>query len=522
MTGPKQLKRLSAVLSMGVAAWLAGFGTYRTLDAAYPLSMPALDASPQVFARDGTPMRVGLTTRGERLIPTPLAAISPHLVHALLVQEDRRFFEHTGIDLRGMLRAAASNLGAGGGHRQGASTITMQLARMLDPSRDGMARTVPGKCVQVFRALQIEAAHDKDTILERYLNVAPFGGNLRGVAATAHAWFGKTPRELTAAEAALMVSVLPAPSRLRPARDETAALRRRNRLLRAMGEEAACRAPLGLRPKSFPDLAPRAWERTGAGTTSIDPAQQAIVESVARRAAGPVGIVLVDNETRAVRGLVGGDYARSAGSTLKPFLYALAFDAGFAAPRTRLLDLAWTARDWAPRNFDRVARGPVPAAEALAESYNLPAIRLAARLPQNRFAARLQRAGFTRIRATGPAIDLAIGTDDVTAMQLAGAYAALANGGIYQRPWLRRPGNDRTTREFARKAPRTLVTACIGARQGPDRLSRPALPPAAATRGRRVTRPRYTAVVWRGRIERQVRTARWSARASPPRCCSIS
>ncbi len=264
--------------------------------------------------------------------------------------EDRRFYAHPGVDPHALLRAAAADL-----RRlraaEGGSTITMQLARLVDPR----PRTLVGKLVQVFRAFQLEEAFSKDEIVARYLARAPFGGSVRGAAAASRAWFGCACADLSPDEAALLVSVLPSPSRYSPRRDPAGARDRRDRVLDRMREEGflderACGAararPIRLVAEPFPLVAAHAVARAGDGTTTIDARLEAACERVAAGVPAPdgVAIVVLDVATGRVRALVGATSAdarvldatgrpRSAGSTLKPFLYALAFDRGVAAPR---------------------------------------------------------------------------------------------------------------------------------------------------------------------------------------------
>lgn len=458
---------------------------FAVLNVIFPFPHEVFDrygVSPVVYAADGTPMHVGLTTAGERLWPCEEHAISEHVRHAAIAMEDRRFFQHGGVDAWAVLRAAWSNL-TDDGERQGASTIPMQLARLLDPQ----PRTFAGKTVQAFRALQLERSYPKHFLLARYLDLVPFAGNVRGIGAAAKACFGKDATYLTAAEAALLVSMLPAPTRFAPWKNAERSRTRRNRILDAMRREgyldaaahaAACEAPLGIRRTPFPDLAPHAWLRVEEGVTSIDPTTQRAVESILRTMAGPAGVaaVVVDNRTMAVRALAGAarpDAAlldasrrpRSAGSTLKPFLYALALDRGLLTLETRLLDLPWQSRDWSPSNFDQHFRGPVPARDALAASLNVPAVRLAAALPRSAFLATLRQTGFRHLRphAVAKDVDLALGTDDITAMELAGAYAMLANGGRYRPPWIsaaeRTPGS--RARRVLSEGAAALVTEAL-------------------------------------------------------------
>ena len=270
------------------------------LDRLHPLPdgvLDRLDASPIVTTRDGRPMHVGLRRDEGRLVPTAREALSPHLLHAAVAAEDRRFGSHRGVDGFAIVRAACANAGSDGS-RQGASTITMQLARLLF----GTPRTFAGKAVQAFRALQLERRYAKEEILVAYLNRVPFGGNLLGAGAASRAFFGKAARDLTAGEAALLVSLLPAPARFAPRRDPEGARVRRDRVLDRMHAEgflddhawrAARAAPLVLRPTAFPDVAPHAWQRVGEGRSSIDPDAQRALESIARGADGVDGLAIV-------------------------------------------------------------------------------------------------------------------------------------------------------------------------------------------------------------------------------------
>lgn len=531
-------RRLLQLVFLLLVTYEIAFGVLQVL---FPLPRAAFDrygSSPFVRAADGTPMHVGLTHRGERLIPRRAGEMSVHVLHAAVAAEDRRFFEHAGVDLRAIARAAWVNVSGPGG-RQGASTITMQLARLLDPQ----ARSFRGKLIQAFRALQLERRHEKPLLLARYLDLAPFGGNLRGVGAAAESYFGKSAGLLTAAEAALLISLLPAPTRFAPWRSAEDACTRRNRVLDAMLREGyltraehadACALPLGLRRTHFPDLAPHAWLRARNGDTSIDPLLQRAVENIVAaqdtatgEALDGVAVVVVENATLAIRALVGAARPdarlldatrrpRSAGSTLKPFLYALALDRGLITLDTPLLDLPWQSGDWSPSNFDQSFRGPVPARRALSESFNLPAVRLAAALPPGAFLGVLRASGFAHLRSggRGRSIDLALGTDDVTVLELAGAYAALANGGRYRAPWvcaaqaaLRETPAESGTRICSVGAA-ALITSALAepGRARPQGAAREGVAWKTGTSSNRrdawaagYTR-QYTVVVWRGQL----------------------
>ncbi len=505
------------------------------------------DASSVITTEDGEWMHIGLTADERRQLPVANQADLHVFYAALLAQEDRSFFDHAGVDVRGLMRATfATTLG---GRREGASTITMQLARMVDAT----PRTVMGKVQQVFRARQIEAHHTKRDILHAYAARVPFGGNLHGVASVAYAWFGKRAEDLDVAEAALLVSVLPAPTRYSPKHDPEGALQRRNRVLHAMHDTGALsdsayaeavRAPLGLDPLAFPDLGAHAWQRVADGSTTIDGDMQRGVERLARDTSGVdgVSIVVVENRDVLIRALVGSKHAsateldatrapRSAGSTLKPFLYGLAYERGHMTPDTILWDLPWARADWQPKNFDKREHGPVRAHEALWASYNLPAVRVASAMPRGAFAGCLRRFGFkhTRHQSDAARVDISLGTDDVTAMELAGAYAALARGGSYMEPALRPRAPDAAPTSVMSEGAARLVLASLA----DVHRSRPAGVPArdvawktGTSSGRRdawavgVT-ARYTVVVWRGQLSGSGDASLVGVRAAVPLLFSV-
>ncbi|MFO0931476.1 MAG: transglycosylase domain-containing protein [Planctomycetota bacterium] len=524
--------RLAARLASGLAVGLVAFHVaFEVLDAACPLPAAALAAPPPsgvVTAADGTWLRVGLDGAGERRLPFARADASPHLVHALLASEDRRFLVHRGVDPRALVRAAARCLVAGAAV-EGGSTLTMQLARLVDPT----PRTVAGKVWQAVRAWQLERRLPKDEILARYLEAVPLPGNLRGATAAAAAWWGKRPADLSADEAATIVGVLPAPNRFDPRRHPEAARARRDAVLAAMRDEGwltdeACRAaqarPVAVAADPFPDGAPHLASRAGAGATALVPATQREVERIAAAVPPPdgVAIVVVDVATATVTALAGarvpradgGDASgrpRSAGSTLKPFLYALALDRGLVARDTPVLDLPWASPDWAPVNFDPGFAGPVPASEALAVSLNLPAVRLAAALPRDAFAGVLAAYGFARVRAPEGRrdADLALGTDDVTPLELAEAATALASGGLHRPLRFVADGPPARATRVTSAGAAALVTAALASS---TRARPPGAPRAGVawktgtSSGRRDAwavgwTTRVAVVVWRGRLD---------------------
>lgn len=395
--------------------------------------------------------------------PIPLAEMGPWLPLATIAVEDERFRSHPGVDPIAVARAALSNA-TSGRVVSGASTLTMQLARMADPRPRGWT----AKGLEALRALDLERRTTKDELLEHYLNVAPYGGNLRGVDVAARRWFGVRPADLSLAGAALLAGLPQSPERLRPDRHPDAARDRRDHVLDRMlalgfvDDETWQRArtsAVTLAPAPRASEAPQfaAWalaRRPAGGTTTLDLDLQRVVEAtLARRAAHwPAGtqaaVVVVENEDAAVRAYVGSLDARdpregqvdgararrSPGSTLKPFVYAAAFEAGRLAPDDTVLDAPLELDGWRPRNFDRGTDGEVTVREALRRSLNLPALRVAQRAGLARTTGVLASCG-VRLRADDAAragLALVTGGVEVRLVDLVEAYATLARDGEHR------------------------------------------------------------------------------------------
>lgn len=403
--------------------------TVSALDLRYP---PPLDAEAElsrtVVDRNGKLLRAFTIADGRWRLGADLDRTDPLLVRMLVAYEDKRFYRHNGIDPLATMRAAWQ-LAANGRIVSGGSTITMQLARLLEPRE---SRSLGAKLRQAVRAWQIERRLTKHQILERYLTLAPYGGNLEGVRAAALAYFGKSPQKLTMAQAALLIALPQLPEARRPDRNPQNATRARDRVLARMTEAgiiSSFDATLGknrpvrrLRhrlPALAPHLADDALKREPARAVhrlTLDRTMQAALETLARErahATGPklsVAILLADVETGDVLARVGSaDYfsearggaldmsraVRSPGSTLKPFIYGLAFEAGIARPETLIEDRPRNFKGYAPENFDRSFQGTVSTREALQLSLNVPAITLLEAVGPTRLTARFKRAGVT-------------------------------------------------------------------------------------------------------------------------------
>jgi penicillin-binding protein 1C len=435
------------------------------LDLAFPPPLPkARDTSTLVTARDGTPLRAFADVHGIWRYPTSPDRVSPLYLQALLTYEDRWFWRHPGINPVALLRASTQMLRSG--HIvSGGSTLTMQVARILDPH----SRSLLGKLKQLLRALQLEAHLSKREILTLYLERAPFGGTIEGVEAASWAYLGKPAARLSHAEAALLAVLPQAPSRLRPDREPGAAQRARDKLLermvargvwsRAEVDDARIEAVVSraLRPPlSAALLAQRlhgANPKAERIVSTIDPALQGTLEERVAAyfsqlpARTSAALLVIDNATLEARAYVGsvafGDKARlghvdmvrawrSPGSTLKPYLYGMALDDGLIHSESLLVDAPQSFSGYRPGNFDAAFNGPVSAATALRLSLNVPAVDLLDRIGPARFAARLDHAGIALKfpRGATPNLSLILGGTGARLEDLVGAHAALHRGGI--------------------------------------------------------------------------------------------
>ncbi len=418
---------------------------------------PDLEFSRTVLDRDGGVMFLTTTSDGMLRLPATLDEIAPEMLEATLEMEDRRFFSHPGVDPRSIVRAAwgmVSGKKLGGG-----STITMQLSRLRWKQE---TRSLVGKCGQMFRAIQLERHYSKQEIAAAYFTIAPYGGNVEGVHAAAFRWCGKAASELTLREAASLSAIPQSPTSRRPRKEgnvplATAQARLMTRLRTYRGEPPnELDAEFYLTPTAIPREAPhyarrRLAEEMGKRVvrSTIDLKQQKLIEESIRRfldqwyARGlrNASAVLLHAPTGEIRASVGSaDFhdafiagqvdgtraRRSPGSTLKPFIYALALDAGIIHPQTLLDDAPKRFSGYNPENSDREFLGPISAAEALRRSRNIPAIELANRLPDGGLEGFL-RSSNIELPERSHGLALAIGATEMSLEDLARLYAKLAH-----------------------------------------------------------------------------------------------
>jgi penicillin-binding protein 1C len=438
--------------------WLAAL----IADRLWPLPLNEVAPARVVVAEDGTPLWRFADTEGIWRYPVTIDDVSPRYLQALIQYEDRWFWDHPGVNPLSVLRAAWQDLTAGR-IISGGSTLTMQVARLLDPH----SRTFGGKVRQLWRAIQLEWHLDKRQILTLYLNRAPFGGTLQGIGAASWAYLGKPPQQLSYSEAALLAVLPQAPSRLRPDRWPERAQAARDKVLERMLTQGvwskqvvkeARQEPVWLFPRQMPQLAPLFSRRVLASSrsekvvTTLDASLQRQLEELALNwksrlpPRSSLAMIVVDHTNMKVRGWVGSvdisddsrfghvdmvSAVRSPGSVLKPFIYGLAMDDGLIHPASLLQDVPRRFSDYRPGNFDSGFHGPVSMSDALVRSLNLPAVQVLEAYGPKQFAARLRNAGLPLILPNGaePNLSLILGGAGARLADITAAYSAFARHG---------------------------------------------------------------------------------------------
>ena len=419
-----------------------------------------IETSVEVLDRNGKLLRAYTVADGRWRLDTALNRVDPNYINMLIAYEDKRYYDHAGVDPRAMSRAIWQALW-NGKIVSGGSTLTMQVARLLE---DGPTGSWQGKLRQIRLAFALERQLTKDEILTLYLNRAPFGGNLEGVRAATRAYFGKEPRRLTVAESALLVALPQSPETRRPDRFRGTAIDARARVLRRLDMldletvDAAITEGMPSARTQFPALAAHLTDRvrrenptSRLHTTFLDADLQDRLETLATRAATDAGkrlsiaILVANHQNGEVLASVGSagfqadarqgfvdmtQAIRSPGSTLKPLVYGLAFDQGLAHPETLIEDRPTAFGTYAPQNFDGLFRGTIRLREALQLSLNIPVVKLTEALGPARLMAHLRRAGTeTRLSGGLPGLAVALGGVGVNLEGLVQLYAAIANGG---------------------------------------------------------------------------------------------
>lgn len=466
--GPRlRMHAAQAFWGSGTAALLAASAwlTASALDMRYPPPLSAgREVSTVVVDRSGALLRAFTIADGRWRLPVRLTDVDPKFVSMLIAYEDKRFFEHDGVDPLAMGRSAWQ-LVSNGRIVSGGSTLSMQLARLLEPRGE---RSFAAKAWQILRAVQIERRLTKREILEYYLTLAPYGGNLEGIRAASLAYFGKPPRKLTVEEAALLIALPQLPEARRPDRKPAAAIRARNRVLTRMvgagvipelDAEMASARDVPRSRHELPAFAAHLSERLRAGDhdsslhrVTLDRKVQSGLEALARQRIerlGPklsIAIVVADARTGEIRARIGSpDYlsearsgsldmtraVRSPGSTLKPFIYGLAFDAGVARPQSLIEDAPADFSGYAPENFDKTFKGTVTVREALQLSLNIPAVALLEAVGPLRLMSLFKQAGMAPQlpRDKPPSLAIGLGGIGMTLEDLVALYTSFPGMG---------------------------------------------------------------------------------------------
>ncbi|MGQ0582532.1 MAG: penicillin-binding protein 1C [Reyranella sp.] len=459
-------------LLVGVALAAAGLAaTLLALDRLFPPDLARYqERSTEIVDANGRLLRAFTTPDGRWRLKTTADDVDPVYLALLKAYEDRRFDQHVGVDPLAAMRAAGQWIGRGR-IVSGASTLSMQAARLLEPR----PRSLLTKTIQSARALQLEWRYSKREVLAIYLTLAPMGGNLEGVRAASFAYFGKEPKQLSVAEAALLVAIPQSPERRRPDRAADRAQAARDRVLvrglehgivdQAAYEKAISRAAPARRlalPMQAPHLS--AWLAGQSPGTSVPTTLRYELQTALARLAAEergqfadkaeIAMVVLDNRTGGVVAWLGGsDFFgrtgqvdlvrahRSPGSALKPLIYAMAFDDRTLHPDTLVEDVPVRFRDWLPRNFDRDHQGAVTVRRALQQSLNVPAVLAMEKVGPQRFLSTLRTAGVAPGLPpgdSGNSLGIALGSATISPLEMAGLYAGLANGGGFAPPIVRR------------------------------------------------------------------------------------
>lgn len=424
----------------------------------------SIEYSTEVLDREGRLLRAYATEDGRWRLKARAEDVDPRFLEMLIAYEDKRFYEHYGVDPLAMLRAAWQ-LVVHGEIVSGASTLTMQVARLLEPRSE---RTMLAKLKQMVRAIELEHSFSKSEILSLYLSLAPYGGNLEGIRSASLAYFDKEPKRLSRAEAALLVALPQSPEARRPDRSPDRAQHARDRVLDRIADDVGIPAdeiaqakkdPVPTSRKSMPALAPHAADQVVLSSPqqkrhelTIDARMQRALEALARERAPTFGhdvsiaILVVDHASGEILARVASaDYfdlnragqvdltqaLRSPGSALKPFIYGLGFEDGLVHPDTLIDDKPTRYGNYAPENFDLTFQGTLPVRKALQLSLNVPAVALLDRVGASRLTARLAQAGgqLTLPKGEVPGLAMGLGGVGVTLTDLTMLYTGLARQG---------------------------------------------------------------------------------------------
>jgi len=470
------------------------------LDILFPVHI-SIPYSRKVEARDSSLLRAYLSEDQKWRLHVTLQDVPPQLIQSLLYKEDRFFYYHFGVNPVSVIRAIAQNVTTGK-RTSGASTITMQVVRLLHPRK----RTYWNKCIEIMEALRMEWHFNKDEILEMYMNLLPYGGNIEGIQSASWLYFQKPLRQLSLAQLLTLTVIPNKPTSLRLGKNTHAILKARNRWLKIMREEQifsknavtiALNEPFDAYRIRLPTLAPHLSQRVIKQhgeiviQTTINPILQSRSEQTLKNyltSLQTLGIsnasaIIIDNKTREVLAYVGSmDFwdtttlgqndgvkaVRSPGSALKPFVYALAYEQGWLTPRKMVLDVPTDIQGFIPENYDRQFNGKTTAGNALAQSLNIPAIRLLNEIGVDKFCNHLVTGGISTFENQKLGLSMVLGGCGVRLDELTNLYVSLASEGKFvPLKWLK---NDPIGTPKAWFSPESafLVTQSLSQLQRPD------------------------------------------------------
>jgi penicillin-binding protein 1C len=436
------------------------------LDFAFPVDT-AIQYSPVVEARDGSVLHVYLAGDQQWRIRTQANEITPEMKKAIIFKEDRYFYYHPGINAAAVSRAIVNNMFY---HRRtsGASTITMQVARMLEPKH----RSYLNKFIEMFRALQLELHYSKNEILQMYLGLVPYGSNIQGLKTASLLYFNKSPEQLSLAELTTLSIIPNKPNSLVPGKDNAAIMLERNKWLKRFKEKKlfpvstiddAMQEPFTASRHDAPAAAPQFCLRMRKTNSAQDVIRTTIDATTQLKAENIVGnyiaelklkninnaaVLVVDNQTREVRAYIGSpDFrdkfhhgqvdgvtaTRSPGSALKPLLYGLCFDRGLITPQTIIADVPININGYAPENYDLSFRGNISAEDALRNSLNIPAVKMLDKLGTKELIGTMSQAGFGSawLNRNKLGLSMILGGCGVRLDEMTALYASFANEGNY-------------------------------------------------------------------------------------------
>lgn len=441
---------------------------YQLFDTWYPLQVKR-SYSKVIYARDSTLLSSFLTSDDKWRLKAELYEINDQLKEAFIQKEDKYFYQHFGINPIAIGRAMFNNLTTGR-RTSGASTLSMQVARMLEPK----SRSWKNKVTEMFRAIQLESQYSKEEILQLYLNWVPYGGNIEGVKSAALIYFQKKPEQLSPAEITTLTIIPNRPTSFRIGDDNTVLINNRNKWLKRFEREdifntneveLGIAEPLLAKRNKVPSHAPHFCRKMKYHSlsndnvyTTLDRHIQHHVENIASNYSSKikkyninnVAVLVLDNRTGQVVGYLGSQKftddensgqvdgvqaIRSPGSTLKPLIYAMAIDKGLVTPKTMLNDVPLDFKDYSPLNFNRKFNGKIKVEEALAFSLNVPAVKLLDEVGVSPFVKKLSAIGFKQIKQDQYKLGLSVvlGGCGVRLEELAGMYSAIANNGMYRK-----------------------------------------------------------------------------------------